>query len=134
MKQMIDTISTFPLDCAGDNVGRADRRRGDTPRVRSPRFILCPAGNSSAGRGAATARTLAPTEAYAESSMAYCASPPGRQSGTSLPRADSLAKRRHSMAHRLFGRIPMPHSRWLDGRSIALSRGVLRCLEQAGRK
>jgi hypothetical protein len=136
MKQTPDTISmlrpVFPSNCAGDSFGRTDRRPGGTLQLRNPRFILRFAGSSGASRRAATARSAVPTETYAESSMAHCAFPPARQTGTSLPRADSLAKRRNRMAHFLFGRIPMPHLRWLDGSSIAFPGSVLRCLEQAG--
>lgn len=137
MKQILDTISTlppvFPLACAGDNFGCPDRRPGDTLRVRNPRIILRPTGNSSASRRAATAHAVPPTETYAESSMA-CSFPPAHQTGAPLPSAASLARRRNNMIHRFLGRLSVPHLQWRDGRATVFSRGVLRPLDQAVRR
>lgn len=74
MKQMRDTVATlpavFPVDCAGDNYGCADRPPGDRVGMRTSRFISRTAGNSNVRGCAATARIAAPTAAYAESSRA----------------------------------------------------------------
>ena len=60
MKQMLDTAATlppvFPLDCAEDNYGCAERSAG-IPNVR---------------RLAATVRIAPPAAAYAESGRARC--------------------------------------------------------------
>jgi hypothetical protein len=83
MTQMRDTIATlpavFPLNRAGYNFGRPDRRPGDTLNARLP---LRSAGSSSAGRSAA-ARIANPTGTYVESGMAHCSSPPAPQTEAS---------------------------------------------------
>jgi hypothetical protein len=82
MKQMLDTISTlppvFPLNHAGYNFGRPDRRPANTLQARNARLPLRSAGSSSAGRSAA-ARIANSAETYVESSMAHCSFPPAPQ-------------------------------------------------------
>jgi hypothetical protein len=86
MKQMRDTVemlpAVFPLNRAGYNFGRPDRRPRDTLQAANARLPLRSAGSSSAGRPAA-ARVANPTETYVESSMARCSLPPGPQTEAS---------------------------------------------------
>lgn len=76
MTQMPDTAATlppvFPLDRAEDNYGCADRPLEGRAGVRTSRFSLRSAGNSSVRRFAATVRIATPAAAYAESSRVRC--------------------------------------------------------------